>query len=72
METLKCQNCNRTLLQVDGFNRLTIKCRRCGQFNSFLRTLRTPFADHESHDPTGATRGQALQQSPSAVYRSKT
>lgn len=50
MKPLNCQHCKRVLLEIDIFNKLTIKCRRCRHFNHFERALRTNhLADPASH-----------------------
>lgn len=70
MKPLNCQNCKRVLLEIDVFNQLAIKCRRCSHFNHFERALRTNLADLASHDllnmekPNGTANPTNQPQSP--------
>ncbi|MDI4482804.1 Com family DNA-binding transcriptional regulator [Moraxella nonliquefaciens] len=42
MRFLFCQNCNKKLLQINNFDKLSIKCTRCKQINTFSNLTYKP------------------------------
>lgn len=68
MNFINCQNldCNRKLLMIDNFNKLSIKCPRCKHINNFSSVLHANIEDHESQTngekPRGTIRHKAQKQ----------
>ncbi|WP_199508632.1 MULTISPECIES: Com family DNA-binding transcriptional regulator [unclassified Psychrobacter] len=56
MKFISCQECNKKLLKIGNFDRLSIKCPRCKTLNH-LSAVSATSEDRESQTKQGQPRG---------------